>query len=127
MFAREDAVLRNLSVVWSKLRQTSLLADDVDTIDMMSSMLPYSPRFQEDSRCKLSLYDWVSSEFEETAEVCGVPKFRITQVYIIKSVLSDDMDQIIGTATRLSDEVSRWDRWMKVRLGALEQLVENGV
>jgi len=126
MFAREDAVLQNLAVVWSKLRQTSLLIDDVDTIDMMSSMLPYSPRFQDDKRSKLSLYDWASSEFGDTAEVCGVPRFRIVQVYLIKSILSDDVDQIIGTANRLSDEVSRWDWWMKVRLGALSQLVEKG-
>jgi len=70
------------------------------------------------------MYEWVSSEFEEMAEVCGVPRFRMVQVYVAKSVLSDNVESIAGTASRLLDEVSRWDWWMKVRLGALEQLVE---
>ena len=122
-FAREDVVVGRLSSVWSQLRQESLLADDVDTIDLMQSLLPYSPRIQEDRRCNLSVYDWVSSEFEEMAEVCGVPRFRMVQVYIAKSILSDNVDNIAGTASRLVVEVSRWDWWMKVRLGALEQLV----
>ena len=90
----------------------------------MQSLLPYSPRIQEDRRCNLSMYEWVSSEFEEMAEVCGVPRFRMVQVYVAKSVLSDNVESIAGTASRLLDEVSRWDWWMKVRLGALEQLVE---
>ena len=122
-FAREDAVVGRLSSVWGQLRQESLLADDVDTIDLMQSLLPYSPRIQEDRRCNLSVYEWVSSEFEEMAEVCGVPRFRMVQVYIAKSILSDNVDNIMGTASRLVDEVSRWDWWMRVRLGALEQLV----
>lgn len=124
MLAREDAVLHKLSAVWGELRQTSLLVDDVDTMDLMQSFLPYSPRIQEDRRCNLSVYDWVSSEFEELSEVCGVPKFRMAQVYIAKSILSDDTDNIAGTASRLSEEVKRWDWWMKIRLGALRQLVE---
>ncbi len=123
-FAREDTVVGRLSSVWSILRQSSLLVDDVDTIDLMQSLLPYSPRIQEDRRCNLSVYEWVSSEFDELAEVCGVPRFRMVQVYIAKSVLSDDVASMAGTASRLSDEVSRWDWWMRVRLGALEQLAE---
>ena len=123
-FARDDTVVGRLSSVWSRLRQASLLTDDVNTIDLMQSLLPYSPRIQEDRRCNLSMYEWVSSEFEEMAEVCGVPRFRMVQVYVAKSVLSDNVDNIAGTASRLLDEVSRWDWWMKVRLGALEQLVE---
>jgi len=122
--AREDTIVGRLSSVWGKLRQSSLLADDVDTIDLMQSFLPYSPRIQEDRRCNLSVYDWVSSEFDELAEVCGVPRFRIVQVYIAKSVLSDDVDNIAGVASRLATEVERWDWWMRIRLGALEQLAE---
>ena len=122
IFAREDTVVGRLSSVWSRLRQSSLLVDDVDTIDLMQSLLPYSPRIQEDRRCNLAVYDWVSSEFEEMAEVCGVPRFRMVQVYIAKSILSDNVDNIVGAASRLVDEVARWDWWMKVRLGALEQL-----
>lgn len=126
VFAREDAVIGKLSNVYGALRQSSLSTDDVDTIDMMRSLLPYSPRIQEEDRCKLCLYDWVSSEYEEMADVCGVPKFRMVQVYISKSVLSGDTMQILGTANRLAEEVSRWDWWMKVRLGAMEQLMEKG-
>jgi hypothetical protein len=126
MFAREDAVVGRLSSVWNMIRQLSLLTDDVDTIDLMQSLLPYSPRIQEDKRCNLSVYDWVSSEFDELSEVCGVPRFRMVQVYIAKSILSDNVDNIAGTASRLGSEVSRWDWWMKVRLGALEQLADLG-
>lgn len=120
--AREDTTISRLSSVYSQLRQSSLLIDDTDTIDMMESLLPYSPRIQDDKRCNLSAYDWVSSAFEDIAVVCGVPKFRIVQVFLLKSILSDSVDDIKATAERVEDEVSRWDRWMKVRLGALEGL-----
>jgi len=124
--AREDATVGKLSSVWARIRQISLLVDDVNTIDLMNSLLPYSPHIQEDSRCKLPMYEWVSSAFEEMAEVCGVPRFKMVQVYIAKSVLTDDTERIAGTAARLLDEISRWDWWMRIRLGALEQLAEMG-
>ena len=123
-FAREDTTISRLSTVWVKIRQMSLLVDDVNTIDLMNSLLPYAPHIQEERRCRLPMYDWVSSAFEDMAEVCGVPSYRMMQVYIVKSMLSGDVDRIAGTASRLMDEVSRWDWWMRIRLGALEQLSE---
>lgn len=123
--AREDGTIGRLSSVYSQLRQSSLLVDDTDTIDMMESLLPYSPRIQDDKRCKLSTYDWVSSAFEELSVVCGVPRFRIMQVFVLKSVLSDAVDDIEATAQRMDKEISRWDRWMRLRLGALENLLGN--
>jgi len=71
---------------------------------------------------RLSVYDWVASEFEDLAVSCGVPKFRIIQVFMSKSVLSDDTARVAGIAARLSSEVSRWDNWMEKRLGMLEGL-----
>ncbi len=122
MIAREDATIGKMASVCARLRRDCLLADDTDTLDMMNSLLPYSPRIQDSMFYRLSVYDWVSSEFEDLAVVCGVPKFRVVQVFMSKSVLSDDTDRVAGIASRLVDEVVRWDKWMAKRLGMLEGL-----
>jgi len=122
MIARDDATMTKMASVCSQLRQSALLADDTDTLDMLNSILPYSPRIQDSMFYRLSVFDWVASEFEDLAVSCGVPKFRIIQVFMAKSMLSDDTDRVAGAAGRLSKEVSRWDNWMGKRLGMLEGL-----
>jgi len=125
MFARDDTVISRLISAQSAIRKVSLQADDVDTIDMMNSLIPYSPRIQESVDVQLTLYDWVSSEFEDLSRVCGVCKYQIVQVYQARSMLTDDAGEIAGVATRLSEEVARWDSWMGFRLAALERLVKD--
>jgi len=122
MIARDDATMSKMASVCSQLRQLSLLTDDTDTLDMMSSILPYSPRIQDSIFYRISVYDWVASEFDDLAVSCGVPKFRVVQVFMSKSMLSDDVGNIAGMAARLSEEVKRWDNWMEKRLGMLEGL-----
>jgi len=124
MFAREDAVVAKLVSTQAKVRKASLMIDDTDTIDMMNSLIPYSPHLQEGVDVQLFLYDWVSSEFEDLSRVCGVRKHHIVQIYQSKSMLTADVDSLAGVASRLVREVSRWDTWMGLRLGALEQLVK---
>jgi len=124
MFAREDAVITKLMSAQSKIRKASLMIDDTDTIDMMNSLIPYSPHLQEGVDIQLFLYDWVSSEFEDLSRVCGVRKHHIVQIYQSKSMLTADVDSLAGVASRLVREVSRWDTWMGLRLVALEQLVK---
>jgi len=122
MIARNDATMTKMSSVCSGLRQSCLLADDTDTLDMMNCLLPYSPRIQDSMFYRIAVYDWVASEFDDLAVSCGVPKFRIVQVFMSKSVLSDDTDRVAGIAYRLVEEVARWDKWMAKRLGMLEGL-----
>lgn len=124
MFAREDSVIAKLVSVQSKVRRASLLVDDTDTLDIMGSLIPYSPHFQDSVDVQLFLYDWVSSEFEDMSRVCGVHKHHIVQIYQSKSMLMDRVDDVAGVATRLIAEVARWDTWMGFRLGALERLVK---
>ncbi len=121
MIAREDTTVVRLASICNQLREAALAADDTDMLDMMNSFLPYSPRIQDGEFYRLSVYDWVASEFEDMAVSCGVPKSRMVQIYIAKSVLTDDMD-IPGVAERLGKEIDRWDRWMKKRLRMLEAL-----
>lgn len=123
VFAREDAVITKLVSAQAEVRRASLLVDDTDTIDMMNSLIPYSPRGLESIDIQLPLYDWVASEFGDLARACGVHRCQIVQIYQSKSLLSDDVDAIAGAAARLVAEVSRWDLWMGFRLGALERLV----
>jgi len=122
MIARDDTTMSRMASVCSQLRQHALLTDDTDTLDMLNSILPYSPRIQDSMFYRLSVFDWVASEFEDLAVSCGVPKFRIIQVFVAKSMLSDDTARVAGAAGRLSEEVSRWDIWMIKRLGMLEGL-----
>jgi len=123
-FAREDPTISEMVRVQALLRDVCLPEDDTDTLDMMKSMIPYSPRVVDENEVHIHLYDsWVSSEFEETSRVCGVYKYRVVQVFLIKSLLTDDADKLGAVAERLRSELSRWDKWMAFRLAALEGLV----
>lgn len=124
MFAREDATVTKLKSTQAKVRKASLQVDDTDTIDMMNSLIPYSPRIQESVDVQLLMYDWVSSEFDDLSRVCGVSRHQIVQIYQSKSMLTDDVTSLSGVAVRLVQEVARWDLWMGFRLGALERLVK---
>ena len=126
-FARDDAVIGKLVAVRTKIRQASLLIDDTDTMDLMNSLLPYSPRYQDSEPVHLSIFDWVSSEFDDIARACGVYKYQVIQVFLAKSVLTDEIERMAGTASRLVAEVARWDIWMDFRLGALERLVKSDI
>ena len=106
------------------VRQAALMVDDTDALDMMGGLLPYSPRIQDEAEVNLPVYDWVSSEFDDLARACGVYKYRMVQVYQAKSILTDDVEKIAGTASRLVSEIARWDLWMGFRLGALSALVK---
>jgi len=125
IIAREDMVITRLTRAQSMIRDACLPDDDTDTLDIMNSLTPYAPRVMDDNSVLLQLYDaWVASDFEDMARVCGVYKYRIAQVYFIKSILSGDVDKFGETATRLEQELKRWDTWMGFRLAALENLVE---
>lgn len=122
--AREDITITRLSAVYAKVRQEALLLDDADTIDIMNSMVSYSPRIVDDSPSHLYLYEpWVSAVFDDMSLVCGVHKYHIVQVFLLKSVLSGDVDYLGETVARLVSEVARWDKWMGFRLAALERLM----
>jgi len=124
-FAREDATITKLTGVQSLVRDLCLMDDDTDTLDIMNSLTPYAPRVVDENTAHLYLYDaWVASDFDDMARVCGVYRYRIVQVYLIKSILSGDSAQFGETANRLVSEAHRWDTWMQFRLGALETLVE---
>ncbi len=123
--AREDPVISKLERAQSTIREACLPEDDTDTLDVMNSLVPYAPRVMDDNPVHLLFYDaWVLSDFEEMARVCGVYKYRIAQVYLIKSIVSGDIEKFGETASRLLQELTRWDTWMSFRLGALEILVE---
>ena len=84
--AREDTTIARLAKAQSFIRDACLLDDDTDTLDIMNSLMPYSPRVSDDNSVHLLIYDaWVASDFEDMARVCSVFKYRIVQVYLIKS------------------------------------------
>jgi len=120
--ARDDGTITQMSSVCAEIRRVALLEDDTDTLDMMNSLLPFSPRIMEECRFKLAMFDWVSSSFEELSTVCCVSRSWLVQVYQMKSVLTDDVTLVAGIAARFNAEVARWDKWMGTRLALLERL-----
>ncbi len=121
--AREDTAIARMSEAQTAIRSACLLDDDMDTLDMMNGMIPYSPRVVTADPLHLQLYDaWVSSDFEDMARVCGVHRYRVVQVYLVRSVLTADVASFREVASRLETEVHRWDVWMSARLAMLEQL-----
>ncbi|MGR3295833.1 MAG: hypothetical protein ACUZ8A_06365 [Candidatus Bathyanammoxibius sp.] len=123
--AQESSIVTQMSTALSTIRSACLLEDDTDTLDMMKNLSAYAPRFVVAEVTQLQLYgSWVGSEYDELSRTCSVYKYRVAQVYIIKSVLSDGPDRFGETGVRLQMELDRWDTWMKVRLASLEILVE---
>lgn len=123
-FAREDVTISKLAKAQMVIRSACIPEDDTDTMDIMNSLTPYAPRVVDENQVHIYLYDaWVASDFEELARICGVYKYRIVQVFLIKSLLTGDVDALGETAGRLQSELSRWDKWMSFRLSALEGLV----
>jgi len=124
--ARDDIVISKLAQAQTIIRNTCLLSDDTDSLDVMNSLTPYAPKIIDEAHIHIPVYDiWVDSDFDDMARVCGVFKYRIVQIYLIKSILSDDVDKFQSTANRLMSELARWDTWMDFRLCALEGLVKN--
>ncbi len=123
--AQESSIVVRMSAALSTVRSACLLDDDTDTLDIMNNLSAYAPRFVVAEVTQLQLYGpWIGSEYDELSRTCSVYKYRVAQVYIIKSVLSDDLTRLGETAVRLQMELDRWDTWMKMRLAALENLVE---
>lgn len=124
VMSREDTVISRLSTAQGIIRDICLREDDTNTLDIMRSLTPYSPKSVDESDAHLMLYDvWVASDFEEHARVCGVHRFRVVQVYMVKSILSGDTECFGETISRFLSEMERWDNWMDFRLGAMENLV----
>jgi len=122
--AQDDLDITRMEKAESTIRRVCLQEDDTDTLDMMHSHLPYTPRIVDDTHIHLPMYDWVASAFDGIAQTCGVYKYHVVQAFMLKSVLSDDLDDMGVIVPRLDLEVSRWDTWMGFRLGALEALVD---
>lgn len=121
--AHEDAVIVRLNKAQARVRRACLAEDDTNTMDIMNSLTPYAPLVVDESRAHIYVHDaWVASDFDDIARVCGVHKYRAVQIYLVKSILSEESNRSGGTASRLATELSRWDTWMAVRLAALEAL-----
>lgn len=123
--ASDDQTIASMVKVMSVIRSTSIPKDDTDTLDMMNSRTPYSPRvIAEGELSHLILYDSsVASSFEEVAEACGVYIYQATQIHIVKSILTGEAEKLGDLGVRLIEEVSRWDKWMRFRSVTLEGLV----
>ncbi len=122
--AREDAPIARMGEAISLIRATCIQEDDTDTLDIMNSQSPYMPRIITPEAAQFQVYSpWTGSEFEELADVCGIRKYRMIQVFMVKSILSDGLERYGETGLRLQSELDRWDSWMAFRLGGLEILV----
>lgn len=123
--AADDQAVASMTAMMSIIRNTCIPKDDTDTLDMMNSLTPYSPRVITDGELThLVLYDSsVASSYEEVAGACGVYMYQAAQIYIVKSILMGDIGKLGELGVRLLEEVSRWDKWMKIRSVALRGLV----
>jgi hypothetical protein len=123
--ARDDVVVAKIIELQNPLRLACLQDDDTDTLDMMHRLTPYSPRVADTDEAVFYLFDpFVASEFEEIAQVCGVFKYRVAQIFMLKSVLTSPAEGFGETVARFRQEIDRWDMWMRVRKDALVSLTE---
>ena len=123
--ARDDIVISSLVAKHNELIRLSLQSADADMLDMLHAVVPYSPKHIVEKRGYLRLYDtWVLSGFEELAQACGVWSYRIVQVFMLRSLLTDRPPGMEKLAEELAIESTRWDKWMRMRLGAIAGMLE---
>jgi len=123
--AQDDVVVGSLVSKHDQLIRVGLQDADADMLDVLHAVVPYSPKHIVEKPGYLRLYDsWVLSGFEELAQACGVWSYRIVQVFMLRSLLTDQLPELGKLAQELEIESSRWDKWMRMRLGAITGMLE---
>ena len=119
--AREDVIIDRLSKAFNRIRRAALLADDPDMTDIVEARVRYSPQDAATSRGSFYVYSfWVSSEFDTIARICAVYPSQVTQLFMLRSLLTCDIPALANVMSRLQRESDRWDNWMRYRLSMLE-------
>jgi len=123
--AQDDIVVSSLVVKHNELIRVGLQDADADMLDVLHAVVPYSPKHIVEKRGYLRLYDtWVLSGFDELAQACGVWSYRVVQVFMLRSILTYRPPGMEKLAGELELESTRWDKWMRMRLGAIASMLE---
>jgi hypothetical protein len=122
---REDRTLSQIVNARDELLKICLGDGDDDTLAIMNSPNPYAPVLIRERRLNIPVYaEWVASDIEEYADACGVYQWHLVQMFLIKSLLGDEVSEELGGLTRQwGREVSCWDGWMTRRLESLQGLL----
>jgi len=123
---REDKTLSQIVNARDELLKRCLNAGDDDTMAIMNTPSPYAPVLVRERRLNIPVYaEWVTSDIEEYADACGVWRWQLIQIYLIKSLLGDGevVEELSGLANQWGREISCWDTWMAYRLGELHGLL----
>ena len=124
-FAREANSITNLTQVYSKVRKIALERDSRAIADIQNVQAPYAPLDEDGRRVSFYVYSsWVASAFGDIAHLCGVSPAQITQIHMVRSVLTSDLPLIEGiVGGRLRKEWDWWCKWMTYRIKTLEMAV----
>ena len=126
--AKNSSTISNMSVAYAQLNRACLEAADADTIDMLNTMIPYSPKNIEERSGTLHLHSpWIRSEFQELASVCGVYSYRIAQVFVMQSLMTGDHEALDNLMREFTVELVRWNKWMKMRLGVITSMLGKNI
>lgn len=122
--ARCDRLLNDLSSAYSQIRKAAIESNSHAIASIQEGASPYAPMEEEGKRVNFYVYNsWVLSDFNKLAEVCGVVASQVAQVFILRSVLTCDLPQMVSVAARIQAESDWWDKWVKYRLGTMEMAV----
>ncbi len=113
-------LMKDINEAYSALRKKAIENDDPDLADIINNAVPYSPGGLSEYRLAYRVYPWVHDSFEELAQVCGVSMSYAAQVAVVRSLMTADLPSLAKVAERLQGELTRWDRWMRYRLGTME-------
>jgi len=123
--AKDDTMLTDMVAKYAQLTRVGLEAADADVLDILNAIVPYSPKNVAEHAGMLHLYaPWIRSEFQELAVVCGVYAYRIVQVFIMRSIMTGDHEDMVNLMREFTIESERWDKWMRMRLGAIEGMLD---
>jgi hypothetical protein len=119
--ARCDKLLNDLLVVHNQVRRVAIENNSPAIAGIQESLSPYMPLEEDGKRVSFYVYNsWVLSAFNKLAEVCGVSASQVTQVFILRSVLTCDLPLMMSVAGRIQSESDWWDKWVKYRIGMMD-------
>jgi hypothetical protein len=122
--ARCDRLLNDLSSAYSRVRRIAIESNSHAIAGIQESVSPYTPMEEDGKRTNFYVYNsWVLSDFNKLAEICGVAASQVAQVFILRSVLTCDLPQMVNIAGRIQVESDWWDKWVKYRIGMMELAV----
>lgn len=112
-----------LNDLYKEAVRMGLIVEDVYLDAVLDSRITYQPAKKDEGRFVIRAWDTaVKDSLQELGQLCGVPCTFVTQVYMVKSLLTSSL--VLGDSKKLMvASVDLWYDWLKTREKALRNAI----